>query len=52
MVNLMMLVGLELSFGQALVAKSEKDYFNVSLDLKATGAVIVLGGVVTFQFNA
>ena len=47
-----MLVGLELRFGWALVVKSEKEYFNISFDIEAAYAVILLGGIIPFQVNA
>ena len=50
--NFMMFVGRELRFDPALVAKSDKDYLNISLYLEAAYAVIVRGGIVPFQVNA
>ena len=47
-----MLVGRDLKFGWDIVVKSGKEYFNISFDIKATCAVIVLGGIITFQVNA
>ena len=50
--NFQMLVGRELKFGWALVVKSEKVSFNISFDIEAACAVIVLGGMIPFQVNA
>ena len=47
-----MLVGRDLRFVRELVAKYDKDYFNLSLYWEAADEVIVRGGIVTFQVNA
>ena len=39
-------------FVRAIVEKLDKDYFNVSLNREAEGAVIMIGGIVLFQVNA
>ena len=51
-VNFTMLVERELIFGWDIVVKSEKKYFNISFDIKAECAVIVLGGIIPFQVKA
>ena len=47
-----MLVERELIFGWDIVVKLEKESFNISFNIKAEFAVIVLGGIIPFQVKA